>query len=163
RVSSFEGFLLSKERVNGKDVVSWTITSAAGQSVRLDSIETIVPRVWYHVGAVRGPDFIQLYVNGQLEAATNVSFPQDYGNLPLYFGSSGQPSFDRKLSGALDETSLFNRALGPNEIASDYFAGTTGKCKAPKFLTQPADISGYWGGSATFTSAAMGVLPLKYQ
>jgi Lysophospholipase L1 and related esterases len=163
RANSFEGFLLSKERLTGKDVFSWTVTSAAGQSVRLDSIEAIVPGVWYHVGAVRGPNFMQLYVNGQLEAVTNVSFPQDYGNLPLYFGSSGQPSFDRKLSGALDEVGLFNRALGASEIAADYLAGTTGKCKAPKFLTQPTDISGYWGGSANFTSAAAGVLPLKYQ
>jgi lysophospholipase L1-like esterase len=163
RASSFEGFLLSKERVTGGDVFSWTVTSATGQSVRLDSTETIVPGVWYHVGAVRGPDFIRLYVNGQLEAVTNVTFPQDYGNLPLYFGSSGQPSFDRKLSGALDEVGFFNRALGASEIAADYFAGTTGKCKAPKFLSQPADLSGYWGGSATFASTATGVLPLKYQ
>jgi lysophospholipase L1-like esterase len=163
RASSFEGFLLSKERVNDKDVFSWTVTSAAGQSVRLDSIEAIVPHVWYHVGAVRGPDFLQLYVNGQLESVTNVSFPQDYGNLPLFFGSSGQPGFDRKLSGALDEVGLFNRALSANEIAADYFAGTSGKCKAPKFLTQPADISGYWGGSANFTSSGTGALPLKYQ
>jgi hypothetical protein len=163
RASSFEGFLLSKERVTGKDVFSWTITSAAGQSIRLDSIEAIVPGVWYHVAAVRGPDFLQLYLNGQLEAVTNVSFSQDYGNLPLYFGSSGQPSFDRKLSGALDEVGLFNRALSSSEIAADYFAGTNGKCKAPKFLAQPGDATGYWGSIATFTSTATGVLPLKYQ
>jgi hypothetical protein len=163
RASGFEGFLLSKERVAGRDVLSWTVTSVTGQSARLNSVETIVPGVWYHVGAVRGPDFIRLYMNGQLDAVTNVSFPQDYGNFPLYFGSSGQPSFDRKLAGALDEVSLCNRALGAGEIAVDYFAGINGKCKSPKFLTQPRDTAGYWGGSVSFTSAATGALPLKYQ
>jgi lysophospholipase L1-like esterase len=163
RASSFEGFLLSKERVAGRDIFSWTVTAVTGQSVRLDSTETIVPGVWYHVGAVRGPDFIQLCVNGQLEAVTNVSFPQDYGNFPMYFGSSGQPSFDRKLAGVLDEVSLCNRALSASEITADYFAGINGKCKAPKFVTQPFDTVGYWGGTISFSSAATGALPLKYQ
>src|SRR5262249_31008367 len=97
RANNFEGFLLSKERDAGRDVFCWTVTSAAGQSARIESVERIVPGVWYHIVALRGPDFLQLFVNGQLQAVTNVSFPQDYGSLPLYFGSSGQPSFDRKL------------------------------------------------------------------
>jgi len=163
RATGFEGFLLSKERDAGRDHFSWTVTSAAGQSVRIDSVETIVPGVWYHVGAVRGPDFLQLFVNGQLEAVTNVNFPQDYGNLPLYFGSSGQPSFDRKLAGVLDEVCLFNRALNSSEIAADYFAGINGKCKTPKFFAQPQDAVGYWGSSVSFTSSATGAQPLKYQ
>jgi hypothetical protein len=163
RANNFEGFLLSKERDAGRDVFCWTVTSAAGQAARIESIERIVPGVWYHIAALRGPDFLQLFVNGQLQAATNVSFPQDYGSLPLYFGSSGQPSFDRKLAGALDEVGLFNRPLSASEIASDYFAGITGKCKSPKFFTQPRDTDGYWGGSASFTSIATGAQPLKYQ
>jgi hypothetical protein len=163
RANNFEGFLLSKERDTGRDRFSWTVTSAAGQSVRIESVEQIVPGVWYHVAAVRGSDFLQLFVNGQLETVTNLSFPQDYGSLPLYFGSSGQPSFDRKLAGDLDEVCLFNRALSANEIASDYFTGINGKCKAPKFFTQPRDTVGYWGGSVSFTSSATGALPLKYQ
>lgn len=163
RTNNFEGFLLSKERELAGDVFSWDVTSAAGQPVRVESGTTIIPNVWYHVVAVRGPDFAQLYINGQLEAFTNVSFPQDYGNLPLYFGSSGQPSFDRKLSGILDEVCLFSRALNSSEIAADYFAGQSGKCKAPKILTQPANITAYWGSSIAFTSTAAGVLPLRYQ
>jgi lysophospholipase L1-like esterase len=163
RATSFEGFLLSKERDAGRDLFSWTVTSGAGQSVRIESVEGIVPGVWYHIAAVRGPDFLQLYVNGQLVSVTNVSFPQDYGSSPLYFASSGQPSFDRKLAGALDEVCLFNRPLSANEIASDYFAGINGKCKVPKFFAQPRDTVGYWGSSVSFTSSATGALPLKYQ
>jgi hypothetical protein len=46
---------------------------------------------------------------------TNVNFPQNYGTLPLYFGTSGQSYWDHKLRGALDEVSLYNRALSSNE------------------------------------------------
>jgi len=163
RITNFEGFLLSKEREAGGDVFAWTVTSAAGQSTRIESGEAIVPNVWYHIAAVRGPDFTQLYVNGRLEAVTNVSFPQDYGGLPLYFGSSGQPSFDRKLWGTIDEVCLFGRVLSPGEIAADYFTGIAGKCKAPKFVAQPQNAVTYWGSSVAFTSSSAGALPLQYQ
>jgi len=102
-------------------------------------------------------------VNGQLEAITNVSFSQDYGSFPLFLGSSGQPGFDRKLSGALDEVCLFSRVVNASEISADYFAGLAGKCKMPKIVTQPQNGVAYWGSSIAFTSAAAGALPLKYQ
>ena len=163
RATNFEGFLLSKERQVTGDVFSWTVTSAAGQSARIETSEAIVPGVWYHVAAVRGPDFLQLYLNGQLAGTTGVSFPQDYGSFPLYFGSSGQPAFDRKLAGTLDEVCLFGRPLSASEISADYFSGLAGKCKAPKIVTQPQTATGYWGGGIAFTSAAAGALPLRYQ
>ena len=108
--------------------------------------------VWYHLAAVRGSNFIQLYVNGQLDSQTNVSFPQDYGTNALYFGTSGQPYWDRKLKGALDEVSLYNRALAAGEIAGIYAAGSAGKCRAPSSpLTPPPPFScpsPYGGGHA---------------
>jgi hypothetical protein len=94
--------------------------------------------MWYHVAAVRGSNFTQLYVNGRLERQMTVSFPQDYGTLPLYFGTSGQSYWDHKLKGSLDEVSLYNRALSSNEVAAIYAAGAAGKCKGatPGVLTQ---------------------------
>ena len=87
--------------------------------------------------ATRGPNFTQLYVNGQLESQTNVSFAQDYGSFPLFFGSSGQSYWDRKFNGLLDEVSLYNRALSSNEIAAISAAGSAGKCGPPHILAQP--------------------------
>jgi len=74
--------------------------------------------VWYHVAAVRGANFTQLYVNGYLESQTNVDFAQDYGAWPLWFGTSGQSYWDHKLNGLLDEVSLYDRALSSNEVAA---------------------------------------------
>lgn len=163
-----EGFDLSKDRYlrsgTNVDLFYFNVCSADGTTlIEVDSLTAVTTGVWYHVAGVRGSNFIQLYVNGQLEAQASVNFPQDYGAQPLYFGTSGLPSWDRKFSGKLDEVSLYNRVLSSNEIAAIYQAGSAGKCKSPTILTQPQSKACYWGGSATFTSAAAGALPLTYQ
>ena len=126
---------------------------------------TIQTGVWYHVAGVRGSNYLQLYVNGQLMGQASVSFAQDYGNFPLYFGTSGQSYWDRKFSGLLDEVSLYNRALSSNEIAAIFAAGTAGKCKAasgPGIMAQPQSL-GVPGSTALFTVTATGTAPLSYQ
>ena len=110
RASNFEGYDLSKQRVSGSDVFRFSVSSSSGQTVTARSITTINTGVWYHVAAVRGSNFLQLYVNGVMERQTNVTFAQNYGSLPLYFGSTGQSFWDHKLKGNLDEVSLYNRA-----------------------------------------------------
>jgi lysophospholipase L1-like esterase len=119
--------------------------------------------VWYHVAGVRSSNFLQLYVNGQLEAQTNVNFAQDYGSLPLYFGTSGQSYNDGRFAGFLDEVTLYNRALSASEIVAVYRAADVGLCKAPVFVTQPIGGTGYWGGSFALSAAAAGAMPLGYQ
>src|SRR5207245_1858211 len=91
RTASFEGFDLSKDRPAGResDAFAFRITSSSGQEIEIISTTAVTTNVWYHVAGVRGPNLLQLFVNGQLEAQTNVSFPQDYGSLPLFFGTSG--------------------------------------------------------------------------
>jgi hypothetical protein len=160
RSSDFEGFDLRKMRVSGGDVFTLVVGSAAGQSAQATSSTSISPGVWYHVAAVRGSNFLQLYVNGQLEGQASVSFPQDYGNLPLYFGTSGQTYWDHKLAGSLDEVSLYNRALSPSEIAAVYTAGAAGKCKGsaqPNQLTSPRKQ-----GTSFFTFSVLGLTGRTY-
>ena len=129
RSSSFEGYNLSKNRIAGGDVLEFLVSSAQGQVVQLQSTTRVATGVWNHVAGVRGSNFVQLYVNGQLENQTNVSFAQDYGSFPLYFGTSGQSYWDHKFNGRLDEVSLYNRALSSGEVAAIYAAGAAGKCK----------------------------------
>ncbi len=149
RSGSFEGYYLGKERAGSADTFHFAVSSSAGQSVDLASATLVQTGVWYHVAAVRGSDFIQLYVNGQLERQASVSFPQDYGDFPLYFGSSGQWYWDAKFAGSLDEVSLYNRALSSNEIAAIYLAGVAGKCKGNQFTFTTNNgtltITGYTG------------------
>ena len=77
---------------------SWSPPPPA-QSAEIHSTTLVATGVWYHVAAMRGSNFTQLYVNGRLESQTNVSFAQDYGTLPLYFGTSGQSYWDHKFNG----------------------------------------------------------------
>src|SRR6266850_2812372 len=163
RASDFEGFDLSKTRVGSNDFFRFLISSASGQTAQIYSLTTLTNGTWYHVAAVRGSNFTQIYVNGVLERQTNVTFAQDYGNFPLYFGTSGQSFWDHKLKGNLDEVSIYNRALSSNEIASIYAAGTSGKCKAHSITLQPQSQSVGFGSNASFIVAASGFSTLSYQ
>ncbi len=162
RASYFEGYWLGKSRSTGTDTFTFGVTSAGGVFVPVRS-STIQTGVWYHVAAVRGPDYIQLFTNGVLSAQAAVNFPQDYGNQPLYFGSSGVPSYDSKLKGKLDEVSLYNRALSAGEIAAAYASGADGRCKAPIITLQPQGQTVMVGNTANFTTAATGFGALSYQ
>jgi alpha-tubulin suppressor-like RCC1 family protein len=165
RSTDFEGFDLSKTRVGASDVFRFLVSSATAQTAEIRSSTTISTGIWYHVAAVRGSNFTQLYVNGVLQRQTNVVFAQDYGNFPLYFGTSGQSFWDHKLKGNLDEVSIYDRPLGSNEIASIYAAGALGKCHGPPpaVIAQPVDQSVYVGASIIFSVQADGPPPLAYQ
>jgi hypothetical protein len=123
----------------------------------------VVTGVWYHVAAVRGSNYTQLYVNGQLESTNTVSFAQSYGTEPLYFGTSGESYWDGKLEGLLDEVSLYNRALSSNEVAAIYAAGAAGKCKGASITVQPQSQTVVAGTNALFTLTATGFGTLSYQ
>jgi Leucine-rich repeat (LRR) protein len=160
---NFEGFSLGKTRLSSRDAINFEVTSVTGTNLELDSVTSIASNVWYHVAGVRGSNFLQLYINGVLESQTNVTFAQNYGTLPLYFGTTGQPSWDRKFKGVLDEVSLYNRALASNEVYSIYAAASAGKCKAPNITSQPQSQSLTVGSNATFSVGATGFGSLSYQ
>jgi subtilisin-like proprotein convertase family protein len=166
RTSNFEGFYLGKKRQGSRDNFAFVVSSSSGSSAEVDSSTAIATNVWYHVAAVRGSNFIQLYVNGASVRQATVNFAQNYGNYPLYFGTSGESYWDHKLAGLLDEVSLYNRALSASEIAAIYNAGAAGKCKpvaAPIITTQPQSQILAVGGAVGFSVAASGAAPLSYQ
>ena len=172
----FEGFGLGKDRypnvpnTNG-DVLYFNVSSANGDTAEVDSTVIVTTNVWYHLAGVRGSNYLQLYVNGQLQGQVGVSFPQDFGTNSLYFGTTGRSQFfDGKLNGLLDEVSLYNRALASNEIAAIYLAGASGKCKGspilgnpPVITNQPVGLAVVVSNAATFTVGASGAAPLAYQ
>ena len=135
----FEGFDLAKDReprfTGTNDTWCFELTSVEGDNVYVESVTTVQTNVWYHLAGVRGTNYIQLYVNGQLEAQTSIDFPTGYGNYPFYFATTGQSYWDHKFGGALDEVALYDRALSASEIAAIYAAGRQGKCKTPTIVS----------------------------
>jgi concanavalin A-like lectin/glucanase superfamily protein/Ig-like domain-containing protein len=162
RSTIFEGYNLSKHRY-ANDIFVWEVSSASGQAVQINGTTALQPGTWYHVVGVRGTNFVRLYVNGNLEAEGSVNFQQDYGNYPLYFGTSNESYWDHKLGGTLDEVALYNRALTSDEVAALYQAGPAGKCKAPIITTQPQGGVYCLGSSLNLTASASGLSPLTYQ
>ena len=108
-----------------------------------------------------------LYWNGSVVATANAGefYAQDEHGLVVGLPSStgGGGVF---FAGALDEISLYNRALSSNEVAAIYLAGSGGKCFAPTgptILAQPTNQTVVVGQTAEFSVSASGTAPLSYQ
>ena len=159
---AFEGFDLAKDReprgtlATTNDTWCFEQTSVDGDNVYVESVTRVQTNVWYHLAGVRGSNYIQLYVNGKLEAQTSINFPSGWGGEPLYFGTTGDYYWDHKFGGALDEVGFYNRPLSSNEIAAIYAAGRAGKCKAPTALGVNLTNSGGSAGQNTNPSGPQG-------
>ncbi len=107
---------------------------------------------WYHIAITRAGSTWTFYVNGASIGTDTDSDALQTTTAPLTIGQAeGQGYFN----GLLDEVSIYNRALAPNEIASIYNAGSTGKCK-PSWVTVTA-TSPASGASNVPTNAAVSV------
>jgi len=82
---------------------------------------------------------------------------------PLAIGAVGG-TFAASFYGAIDELSVYNRALSPVEIQSIYYASSEGKCPLPPtILTQPKGQTVRVGTNVAFNVVATGTAPLSYQ
>ena len=118
----FEGYSLLKEYAdNGNgtytDRFSFVVTSGGNQIITR-STSAISRGVWYHVAGSYDGSTQKLFVNGVAEASAYAGFALDYGTLPVYIGTTGEPApYNNKLAGIIDEPSIYNRALATSEIA----------------------------------------------
>ena len=88
--------------------------------------------LWTHLAFVGTSTATSLYVNGVLQATTNVSISLPRGYIGVGYFSSGSVLADYML-GAVDEILCFNRALSATEINAIYSAGSAGLVRAPEF------------------------------
>ena len=133
RSAQFEGYALLKVSSGTTHYFEFGVSSDAGTKVTVVGLPvgdtTVRAGEWYHVVGTYDGSAVKLYINGQLIGQNAASFALNYDTTPLFLGSSGQSYFDGKLSGALDETAIYNRALTANEVQAIYAAGSAGKCK----------------------------------
>jgi len=93
---------------------------------------------WYHLALVDdGTASVKLYIDGVLDKSDDGAlrnpnrFPchgTDYC-FELQFGGYYETHDVEYFKGQVDEVSLYNRALNPNEIQSIFTAGSQGKCR----------------------------------
>lgn len=121
-----------------------------------------------HIACVIDPPnkLLAIYTNGVLEATfTNLTI--SIGNLNDVYSYVGRSLFaaDPYLNASIDELRIYNGALAGLSIKqSDDQGPNTVLADGPgKFILQPVSTSVPAGQTATFTSAAIGYLPLNYQ
>ncbi|MFK7931262.1 MAG: LamG-like jellyroll fold domain-containing protein [Myxococcota bacterium] len=110
-------------------------------SDQVESTDVLTDNTWHHVAAVADPNAgeLRLYIDGALNTALQLQhndlsgFAED-GDAetdPITVGwlrSSNSGSVVDPLLGAVDELSVYDRALTETEIVSVYGAGIAGKC-----------------------------------
>jgi len=88
---------------------------------------------WYHLALTRSGDAFTIYVDGLPRASSTASIDIPDAAAPLTIGRA-EGYFSEA---AIDEVTLYGRALGPAEIEAIYSAGSAGKCIRPD-TTPPA-------------------------
>ena len=112
---------------------------------------------WHHVAVTKAGTLVTFYIDG-------VAYPSVTYNSTFQFtspagigvrGDNINANNNDSFSGNIDEVSIYNRALGSNEIASIYAAGNAGKCQSTWLSIQssgPAvDISFQSFSNQTYT------------
>jgi hypothetical protein len=124
--------------------------------------------VWQHVALTyeKASGMARLFVNGALAAQASLGAFTPQTSHPFYTGLRPSGAFSGiYFTGAMDELSLYQRALSSTEVADIHAAGAFGKCLSnppPFIVTQPQSLTVTQGGTATFTVAATGNAPLIY-
>jgi hypothetical protein len=89
---------------------------------------------WYHFAVTRNGDLYTFYTNGVVAATQTDANVIPNPNVPLQIGGAEGFYFN----GALDETSIYGRALSASEIEAIYAKGTSGKFDPAIYTTSPA-------------------------
>ena len=132
RSGDFEGYDLGKIRSGTADHFYFQVASKAGVEVEVNSTTAISTEHWYHVAAVRGSNYIQLYVNGQSRPRPTSLSSKTTVTMPLYFGTSGESFWDGKLAGELDEVALYNRPLHPTRLKAFTLPAPSASARSPR-------------------------------
>ena len=141
-------------------------TSSSTAYSTYTSINAITAGDWHHVAvtlAVGGS--VGFYIDGLPAGSANQqgTFGMTTSE-PLRIGTRKDGS--SYFNGAIDELSLYNRALGASEIAALYDAWTQGKCISqlpPAILVPPTNQSVALGQNAAFNVTVRSYTPLSYQ
>jgi|GEM_PF-1101174 len=143
------------------------VANSSGNGTFLTYTWSPAPNSWHHVAYTYDNATAQqaLYVDGAQVSSGATIGPMDYDSNPMQIGAdieNGIPAYF--FAGAIDEVSLYSRALSAAEIGTIYQAGASGKCiGAPTILAQPTNEIVDVGNSAAFSVVAGGAAPLTYQ
>lgn len=119
------GFALEFDQT-GANLIFWVYTAASGW--RSTGGYPISRAVWTHVVGSYDGSSINLYVNGVLAKTGAASGAILRANSGMMIGRDPGNVSSRSFVGAIDEVSIYNRALSANEVKARYDGSSTGNC-----------------------------------
>lgn len=81
-----------------------------------------IPGHWHHVVAVKTPESLRFYTNGQLQRQLDGPMGSDPGSYRVFLGQLRTSTAERQFVGAIDEVALYLKALDDNEVRGHYDA-----------------------------------------
>ncbi len=137
--------------------------SVIGSSAVVSAVPHITDTNWHHLAVSKTNTALVFYTDGVV-VETNTYSATFAFNTSLGIGARPDSAANSFL-GAIDEPSIYTRALVPAEIAAIYAAAGQGKCTnaAPAITVQPVDLTVTNGGSALFTVLAAGTPTLTFR
>ncbi|MHA2350643.1 MAG: ABC transporter substrate-binding protein [Candidatus Thorarchaeota archaeon] len=106
-----------------RDPGTWTLTINPQYEMEHIAAPHIDDQMFHHVAATYDGSIMRLYMDGGVVAQRVIGLPSAPG-----YGVEIS-SWDESLNGLIDEVSIYNRALGDDEILSIFEAGSAGKTK----------------------------------
>jgi len=114
---------------------------------------------WHHVAGTYDGSKLQLYIDGQPwgnpayhSGLISPMLPDSFVTIGAEYGRTiwAQYNGPRYFNGLIDEPTIYNRALSPEEILAIYDAGSSGKCgpstPPSSCMPAPGGLVGWWQG-----------------
>jgi hypothetical protein len=156
----------------GRIEATLTDTNAPKKTVTFRSAAVVITNnLWQHVALTydKAAGLASIYVNGLVVAQTNVGTMTLHTVTNIYHGYRRSGTFTgARFVGAMDEMTIYNRALAPAELQGIVAADEAGKCAPPPppCVIPSSDIAAWWRGeSNTLDSVAgnhAGVIPTNF-
>lgn len=112
------GFLALEQTGRDPEVFQFYINEG-GEVYRATGTTDIIEGIWYHVAGTYDGHALRLYVNGYLEAETEVDLERSLNGLDLFVGSMRMPTFENYINGTIDEVKIFSVALDRSAIVQE--------------------------------------------
>lgn len=112
------GFLALEQTGRDPELFQFYINEG-GEIYRATGTTDIIEGIWYHVAGTYDGHVLRLYVNGYLEAETEVGLERSLNGLDLFVGSMRMPTYENYINGTIDELKIFSVALDRSAIVQE--------------------------------------------
>ncbi len=138
-----------------------------GNMFELSFSSVPAPGVFHHLAATyrqvdSGHVEVKTYMDGQLVRTDTLrgNLANTFNSDALSFGVDRDGAGGAFFHGVIDEVALYNYALSPAQVLSNYVSTLNG---APQIISQPASLTVVQGDPASFLVGVVGASPLRYQ